>query len=358
VFGARAVVSFARAALSYLEFEARSPRTVIDVNRLAQHFGATRLALIDQDAADGAVKALLDLDAKPATKIRTVYMPLTAVLNHAAARKWCDHPKFERPTVETSKTRWLTPAEAIALIDCAADHLRPLLTFILCTGARLSEALELDWANVDLPAGLAHFRDTKNEDDRAAALPPAAILALANLLGRKLPDGTHEKKGPVFLRDDGEPYADRGRLEGGQIGTAWATACKRAGLPGKLKIVERKIKMRARWIAVGRGPAMRHKLRPEYQRTVKLEVFTPQVTPHDLRHTWATWFYALTKDPLLLKAEGGWKSLKMVERYAHLMPSALVPEIARVWGNSHPRIGTLPDRANLAHPALAAPKSA
>jgi integrase len=65
-------------------------------------------------------------------------------------------------------------------------------------------------------------------------------------------------------------------------------------LPGKLKVVERKIKMRARWITVGRGPAMRHQFRPEYLQTVKLEVFAPEVTPHDLRHTWATWFYALT----------------------------------------------------------------
>jgi len=45
--------------------------------------------------------------------------------------------------------------------------------------------------------------------------------------------------------------------------------------------------------------------------------------PHDLRHTWASWFYALSKDPMLLKAEGGWKSLDMVERYAHLIPSAM-----------------------------------
>ncbi len=32
----------------------------------------------------------------------------------------------------------------------------------------------------------------------------------------------------------------------------------------------------------------------------------PELTPHDLRHTWASWHYALNRDLLLLKVEGGW----------------------------------------------------
>ena len=64
----------------------------------------------------------------------------------------------------------------------------------------------------------------------------------------------------------------------------------------------------------------------------------PTISPHDLRHTWASWLYAASKDLLLLKAEGGWATLTMVERYAHLMPPELVPEIAKVWGGAHPRL--------------------
>jgi len=48
---------------------------------------------------------------------------------------------------------------------------------------------------------------------------------------------------------------------------------------------------------------------------------------HDLRHTWATWHYAVYKDLLKLKAEGGWRTLNMVERYAHLMPAGYQAEI-------------------------------
>jgi len=32
----------------------------------------------------------------------------------------------------------------------------------------------------------------------------------------------------------------------------------------------------------------------------------------------------------------------MVERYAHRMPSELAPQIASVWGASHPGFGVLP----------------
>ncbi|MFY2736269.1 tyrosine-type recombinase/integrase [Pseudocitrobacter faecalis] len=39
---------------------------------------------------------------------------------------------------------------------------------------------------------------------------------------------------------------------------------------------------------------------------------------HDLRHTWASW-HVLNGTPLMTLNElGGWETLKMVEKYAHL----------------------------------------
>lgn len=207
--------------------------------------------------------------------------------------------------MSTGKTRFLTPLEAQALEAAAADHLKPLIRFLLCTGARLAEALELEWAHVDLAAGKAMFWKTKGGKPRAAALSTAAITVLANLPHRI---------GPVFLKDDGKPYVDRERKAGGQIKTGFRGACKRAGLV----------------------------IRDEEK-----DCDVPAITPHDLRHTFATWFYSLTKDPFLLRDEGGWATVKMVERYAHLMPSTLVPEIKDVWGPSHPRIGRLPGAASV-----------
>ena len=130
-------------------------------------------------------------------------------------------------------------------------RLRALLHFLLCTGARLSEALDLDWQDVDLAERRAVFRETKNGFDRLAHLPSACVVTLANLPGRE---------GAVFRRPDRQPYADRHRLEGGQIRAGFRGACRRAGLG-------------------------------------------QDVTPHVLRHSWATWLYALCRDPVLLRDE-------------------------------------------------------
>src|SRR5258708_39458098 len=129
----------------------RSARTKFDIARVAAYFarlGVSLLRHINQDAADAAVAAIVGKDAAPATKRRAVYAPLTAILNHAHARGWCDRPGFQMPALPRGKTRWLTPAEARRLVDAAAPHLRPLLLFMLRPGARLAAALYLDLAHV------------------------------------------------------------------------------------------------------------------------------------------------------------------------------------------------------------------
>ena len=304
LYGDRAVVSFRAAALSYRNADQHSDRTKGYVDALIAHFGATRLATIKQHAADKAAFRICGPKAKPSTRRRTVFTPLIAIMNHGAKRGWCDKPAFDLPRAPKGRTLWLAPSEATVLLAEAAPHLRPLLHFILCTGARLSEALELQWPDVDLGEARVIFRNTKSGRDRIARLPPRAVIVLSNLPGRA---------DQVFRRDDGLPYADRNREEGGQIKTGFAAACRRAGL--------------GVW---------------EKRRGHDTPRFRPAITPHTLRHTWATWLYAAGKDPILLRDEGGWSSIAMIERYAHLMPSDTVAEIATIWGASHPRIGALP----------------
>lgn len=51
---------------------------------------------------------------------------------------------------------------------------------------------------------------------------------------------------------------------------------------------------------------------------------------HDLRHRWASWHIQNGTPLYVLKKLGGWKTLVMVERYAHLLPENL----ARYAGNT------------------------
>lgn len=307
IFGARAVVGFQRAALSYLEAEPRSKSTKASVAKLVAHFRNTIIGKINQEAADRAVTAIVGDAAAPGTKNRAVYTPLIAILNHAAWREWCDAPRIKKKKPPTGRTRWLTPDEALALIHAASPHIRPLLVFLFGTGARMSEAMRLRWRDVDLREARCVFRDTKNGAQRVAGLPPAAVAALASLPHRD---------GHVFLTERGEPYADK-EDEGGQIKTAWHTACRRAGLVACVR-ADHEIED-----AVGPYSAIR---------------IVPTATPHTARHSWATWFYLMCRDLLKLKDEGGWKTLSMCERYTHLATSEMIPRIALVWGGDHPRL--------------------
>jgi len=283
----RQAVTFAVAALSYLEADSRSPSTRHAVGRLVKHFGAALSCDdVNQEALDGAARVICRHGSKPTTVLRQVIAPARAILTHAAARSWCAVPAFQRVKSGARRTDWFTPAEAEALIAGAAPHLRPLIAFLFCTGARLNEALTLDWSDVDLQHARAVFRDTKSGADRIVDLPPRAVATLASLAGDKA-------RGRVFRARAGKPYRDtnssRTVAYGGQIANGFASAMKRAGIARRL-------------------------------------------TPHHCRHTWATWHYCLSRDPMQLRDDGGWSSLSQVERYAKLAPIGMRDAVVAFWG--------------------------
>jgi integrase len=278
VHGKKAVMTFAHAVASYLE-QGGSDRYLKPV---LDHFGTTLLSKIDQSTIDACAKKLYP-NVGPASLNRRVYTPTSAVLHHAARRGWCDRPIIGRPKQPKGRVRWIEPAEADKLIDACADHLRPLVTFLLYTGARAAEAVYLDWAHVDLAAHHVQFMKTKNGEARSVPLHSRVVSALSAL---------NHRDGMVFRRPDGEPYRGRinpktGELVSGQFRTAFKAACRRAGI----KVCD-----------------------DEGARPYKLQ---GDFTPHDCRHTWATWHYRANRDLGLLQKQGGWKSLAMVMQYAH-----------------------------------------
>jgi len=284
--------TFADAVVSYSEHAGpHSTATKKRVLRLLDHFGPKALAAqIDQREIDRACTALLRPGAKPATRLREIVTPIRAILSHGARRGMCALPIFEHGKASPSRTEWLTPGEVDQLIEAAAPHLRPLLTFLAGTGVRLGEALALEWQDVDLQHGTARVQQTKQGTQRVVELCPRVLAALAGITGparpAKIGGGFYPRAedGPVFRARSGMPYAERKAQGGGQIKTGWAAAIKRSA-------IER------------------------------------DVTPHSLRHTWASWHYACHKDPLLLRHAGGWSTVSMVERYTHLTPASMARQI-------------------------------
>jgi integrase len=286
VFGARAVVTWNSAVNSYLDAAPRSASENARLLRLHDHLTGKRLSDINQALVDRITQSRCRPDAQPATKLREVITPIRAVLAHAARRQWCDMPALEAPKGASGvkRTRWLTPAEVECLATNAAKHLVPLILFLAGTGARLSEALALEWADVDLKHGRVLLRDTKQGRDRVAELPPRSVAALANLPHR----AGHVFRPPARRGKQPKSYAETGGLYGGQIATAWAGACRRA------KITD--------------------------------------ATPHTLRHTWASWHYAMHRDLMRLKADGDWSTITQTERYTKLVPGTMAAEIRKFLG--------------------------
>jgi integrase len=278
VYGRSATKTFAHAAAGYLE-AGKSTRFLLPI---IDALTTTPLAKVDLACIE-RVGSQLYPGASPSTLNRQVFTPISAVLHHAAKRGMCALPVIERPREPKGRIRWLTLEEANRLIDACSEHLRPLVIFLLYTGARVGEALWLDWHEVDLVRRQVVFLDTKNGDNRGVPLAPRVVAPLANLPHRE---------GEVFRRPDGLPYTRPTTIDdtsaGSRIKTAFKATCQRA----------------------------------------RIEDFHP----HDCRHTFASWHYQRHRDLDLLMKLGGWKTVSMVMRYAHGNVAHLAPSVDELPG--------------------------
>jgi integrase len=292
IHGRRATTTFAEAAVSYLELGGRhgTGGSKRFMDKVLDYFNTTPLSKISLDAIEKGARVTYP-KASPATRNRQFITPTVAVLRHGAKRGWCATPIVERPRAPAGVVRWLTPEEADCLLAASAAHLRLLVTFLLYTGARIGEALWLNWRQVDLGRGHVSFLKTKNSEARGVPLHQDVIVELANLKYRE---------GEVFRKPNGQPYVRPRSMTdtsaGSRISTAFRRACRRAGIEN--------------------------------------------FRVHDCRHTWATWHYAANRDLGALMRLGGWKSEKMVLRYAHVNVGELAHTIAalpgRILGKGEP----------------------
>lgn len=231
------------------------------INPILDHFGDTLVSAIDAKALRSASIAIYP-SAKPATLRRQLYTPVKAMINICAEEGLCAPIKLKSPEDGTKRVQFCIPAQADAIIaELMTDsnqYLPALVTGLFGQGMRMGEALTLDASDVSLEHKFAILRNTKNGEERVITLIGRTIAAWSLL-------PTIGKPGPLFRRGDGSVFLT-GKNSGGQIAKPFRRAVKAAGLD---------------------------------ERTI---------TPHICRHSWATWLYAQTKDVLLLKSEGGWKS--------------------------------------------------
>lgn len=184
-------------------------------------------------------------------------------------------PKVSRKPNPPGRTRWLT-AEEWERLKKALLKESPLLAqaaeFTLATGLRENNVLNLEWSQVDLKRRVAWIYADQFKTGHPLGVP-LNDAAMAILRVRRGVDDVL-----VFGNPDYALYKASNK--------AWYAAVKAASLAG------------FRW--------------------------------HDLRHTWASWAVMSGVRLEELMRLGGWKTMAMVMRYAHLSPEHLAGTAAKV----------------------------
>jgi len=173
------------------------------------------------------------------------------------------------------RLRFLEPEEEAQLLAAAkAPGLRAIILAGIYAGLRIeSEALTLAPADVDFRTGQLTVQSAYAKSGKTRRVPMNATLRAALAPLKEQATGA-----TLFISRMGTPYRS--------IRSAFETACRRAGLA--------------------------------------------DVTPHVLRHTFASRLVMAGVDLRTVQELGGWSSLELVQRYAHLSPGHKAEAVERI----------------------------
>jgi integrase len=209
-WGQNRVTVFAEAVTLYLQQggEARFLAPLLD------RWGAKRLAEITQVEVSAAVHEIYP-GRSAAYQVRAVFTPTSAVLRCAARAGLCPLVAFEKPKVRRKPVAYADDDWFQKVLPHCNSHLTAVILFLTLTGARVTEACTLVWADVDLQRAQALLRETKNGTSRVVDLAAPVATAL-----HAIRPPTPERAARVF------GYAARW-----SVNQAIERACARAGIP-------------------------------------------------------------------------------------------------------------------------------
>jgi integrase len=211
---------------------------------LEPRIGTMAIGDIDEDVIAGVI-AELELQGLSGWTVRGILVPLGRVLAYAVRERLIpDNPirrleRRERPHVVRREMRILRSEEIDALLRAATPAYRPLLATAVFTGARQSELLGLQWADLDFDGGVVHVRrqldrsGSYTEPKTPKALRGVVLMpSLAALLEEhqvRSPYG--EATDPVFATATGRPMYYRNVTRRGLTAAITKAGLAREGEP-------------------------------------------------------------------------------------------------------------------------------
>ncbi|MGR3753277.1 site-specific integrase [Edwardsiella anguillarum] len=272
-----------------------------------RHYENWKLSAAAAEKKGAKIAPYIPKAASVSTK--AAHLALLKSIMRAAERewKWIDKaPLIKVPQPKNRRVRWLEPHEAKRLIDECPEPIKSVVTFALATGLRRSNIINLEWQQIDMSRKVAWINPEDSKSGRAigVALNETATKVLLSQMGR------HNKY--VFVHTDAATRADgsktaKVRKMRVDDNSAWNRALQRAGID--------------------------------------------DFRFHDLRHTWASWLVQSGVPLSILQEMGGWESIEMVRRYAHLAPNHLTEhacQIDAIMGDDVPNLSQ-PTKKALRH---------
>jgi len=260
VDGPETVLTFADAALHY-RAAGKSSRFL---DRVEDHFKE----VLVKDITAGRIRQMaieLYPQCSGASRNRMAIVPAQAVINHAAESELCQPIRVKRFKVDAKVKEPATLEWIKAFQREASPAIGALALFMFLTGARIGEAIALDWQDVDLEARTALIRETKVGGERKAHLPDMLVAALANVpkvSGR-----------PVFVYQHPD-----------DVWRAWEGAIRRAGIK--------------------------------------------DLSPHCCRHGFATGLLRAGLDVVTVAKLGGWKTpAQVLKTYGHALDDRSLTDV-------------------------------
>ncbi|UOO81245.1 site-specific integrase [Uruburuella testudinis] len=92
-----------------------------------------------------------------------------------------------------------------------------------------------------------------------------------------------------------------------------------------MEVIRRQVGKHPIYVFVNKRKNPIQEINSRYWKESLLKAGIENFTWHDLRHTWASWLVQRGIPLRVLQGMGGWKTLSMVQRYAHLAPEHLHP---------------------------------
>lgn len=274
--GVKASYTWQQAVVRYLDETQHKASRAHDLKHLRwldPHLSGILLDEINRDRLDSLIKAKL-VSGVCNTTVNRMLGVIRAILRKAVMEwEWLDKvPKIRLLVQQSRRIRWITREESERLIKELPEHLKAMARFSLETGLRQANVTGLQWSQIDLTRRSAWIHPDQAKARRAISVPlsKAAVVILREQVG---------KHGSYVFTYNGKSIT--------QVNTkAWRQALKRAGITD------------FRW--------------------------------HDLRHTWASWHVQAGTPLHVLQELGGWESVEMVRRYAHLSSEHLAGYVDRL----------------------------